>query len=62
MNCCKKYNKLNNKIEQREIGVYVVKITSIKLNKSIAFLLNLCYYKNSRETKQKFKIKGKLTT
>ena len=49
MNCCKKYNKLNNKIEQRGIGVYVVKITSIKLNKSIDFFDNLCYDKNSRD-------------
>ena len=61
MYCCKYYNKMNNKLEQGINRVQNVNFTSIKLNKSIAFLLNLCYDKNSRETKQKFKIKGKLT-
>ncbi len=53
---------MNTKLEQGKNRAQNVNFTSIKLNKSIAFLLNLCYDKNSRETKQKFKTKGKLTT
>ena len=60
-NRCKYYNKMNNKIEQRKNRAYIVKFTSIKLNKSIAFLEKICYYENSRETKIKTKNKGKLT-
>ena len=36
--CCKKYNKMNTNFEQGKDRVDNVKITSIKLNKSIAFL------------------------
>ena len=52
---------MNNKIEQGKNRVNIVIITSIKLNKSIAFLEKICYYENSRETKIKTKNKGKLT-
>ena len=48
-NCCKNYNKMNTKLEQGKIRVNVVKNTHIKLNKSIDFLINLCYYENSRD-------------
>ena len=41
-NRCKNYNKTNKKLEQITNRVNVVKITSIKLNKSIAFLQFLC--------------------
>lgn len=51
---------MNNKLEQGKNRAQNVNFTSIKLNKSIAFLLNLCYYKNSRETKQKFKNKRQI--
>ena len=34
-NCCKKYNNLRNKIEQSNIGVYIVKNTTILSTKSI---------------------------
>ena len=57
--CCKNHNKMNKKIEQGKIRVNVVKITSIKLNKSIDFLEKLCYDKNSRETHTKTKNKRK---
>ena len=38
MNCCKYYNKVNNKLEQGKNRVQNVNFTSIKLNKSIDFL------------------------
>ena len=38
LNCCKYYNKMSNKIVQIIIEEDVVKITPIKLNKSIDFL------------------------
>ncbi len=47
--CCKKHNKMNNKIEQGKIRVFVVKNTSIKMNKTIAFFRKICYYKDSRD-------------
>ena len=40
---------MNTKLEQGKIRVNVVKNTHIKLNKSIDFLINLCYYENSRD-------------
>ena len=40
---------MNNKIEQGRNRVYVVENTSIKLNKSIAFLKKVCYYEDSRD-------------
>ncbi len=52
---------MNNKIEQRKIGNSVVKITSIKLYKPIAFFTKMCYDKNSRETQIKTKNKRNLT-
>ena len=50
---------MNKKIEQGTNSGNVVKITSIKLNKSIDFLEKLCYDKNSRETHTKTKNKRK---
>ena len=47
--CCKNYNKMNKKIEQGTNSGNVVKITSIKLNKSIDFFAKLCYDKDSRD-------------
>jgi hypothetical protein len=52
---------MNNKLEQGKNRVQNVNFTSIKLNKSIAFLEKICYHENSRETKIKTKNKGKLT-
>ena len=40
---------MNNKIEQGINSVSVVRITSIKLNKPIAFFGKVCYYKDSRD-------------
>ena len=51
--CCKKYNKMNNKIEQGINRVIVVIFTSIKLNKSIAFFTRICYDENSRDDSNK---------
>ena len=48
-NCCKYYNKMNNKLEQGRIENTVVIFTSIKLNKSIAFFVKVCYDKDSRD-------------
>ena len=49
MDCCKKYNKMNNKIEQITNRVNVVKNTTLKLNKSIDFFEEPCYDKDSRD-------------
>ena len=40
---------MNNKIEQGINRANVVKITAIKLNKSIDFLTIICYYEFSRD-------------
>ena len=40
---------MNNKIEQGIIEYNVVNNTSIKLNKSIAFLIEMCYDEFSRD-------------
>ena len=45
--CCNIYNKMNNKIEQGRIGANVVIITSIKLNKSLAFFEKVCHNNNA---------------
>ena len=47
--CCKKYNKMNNKIEQGINRYIVVIFTAIKLNKSIDFFALMCYHKSSRD-------------
>lgn len=42
---------MNNILEQGTNRATIVKITSIKLNKSIAFFGKLCYHKDSRKDK-----------
>ena len=44
---------MNNKLEQGTNRVNIVKITAIKLNKSIDFLGKMCYDKNSRDDSNK---------
>ena len=44
---------MNKKVEQGINRVYVVKITSVKLNKSIDFSEKVCYYKDSRDDSNK---------
>ena len=51
---------MNNKLEQGKNWVNIVNFTSIKLNKSIDFLDNICYYKSSRETQIKTKNKRQI--
>ncbi len=41
-NCCRKHNKMYNKLEQRRNSSKNVNITSINLNKSIAFSKIMC--------------------
>ena len=44
---------MSKKIEQGNNRAYVVKITAIKLNKSIDFFAKLCYDENSRDDSNK---------